>query len=237
MSGAPDRIVLHQPPAMMGVPNISPFCAKLETWLRLADIPYRVRPTVNPARGPRGKVPWVELDGTALGDSDLIVDRLAALHPDLPEALRFCTAGQHPVVRMLEEHLYWALVYFRWQDDAGFAALRGPVFGVLPRPIAPLAAWMVRRQVRKQLRQQGMGRFAPDEVLERARRDLEAAAQALGAGPFFAGPRPGRIDATAYGILTNIVDAVPPSPLTALAARYPRLAAYTARMREAAGFA
>jgi hypothetical protein len=33
-------IKLFQFPRMFEVPNLSPFCCKLETWLRIAQIPY-----------------------------------------------------------------------------------------------------------------------------------------------------------------------------------------------------
>ena len=35
-------IKLFQFPRMFGIPNLSPFCCKLETWLRIAQIPYEV---------------------------------------------------------------------------------------------------------------------------------------------------------------------------------------------------
>jgi Glutathione S-transferase N-terminal domain len=43
-------IKLFQFPRMFGIPNLSPFCCKLETWLRMAGVPYEV---VDTPRGPR----------------------------------------------------------------------------------------------------------------------------------------------------------------------------------------
>jgi hypothetical protein len=37
-----DMVVLHQYPRGLRAPNLSPFAVKLETWLRMADIPYQV---------------------------------------------------------------------------------------------------------------------------------------------------------------------------------------------------
>lgn len=231
------EIVLRQPKPMLGVANASPFCVKLETWLRLSQIPFRVRPVMDPRKAPRGKIPWIEAADGKFGDSGLIIDRLAAANPDLPERLRACTPAQHLVVRTAEESLYWALVYDRWQTDAGFETVREAFFSVVPRLLRPLAIAFLRRQVRKQLWQQGMGRFTAEEVRERARRDVEALAAALGDAAYFAGTGPGRVDCSVYGVLTNILDADPPSPLRPLANAYPNLSDYTARMREAAGFA
>ena len=43
-------IKLFQFPRMFGIPNVSPFCCKLETWLRIAGIPYDVVNTPDPRK-------------------------------------------------------------------------------------------------------------------------------------------------------------------------------------------
>ena len=50
-------IKLFQFPHMFGIPNLSPFCCKLETWLRIAQIPYEVVDTPDPARDRRASCP------------------------------------------------------------------------------------------------------------------------------------------------------------------------------------
>ena len=57
-ASAPIR--LFQFPRMFSVPNLSPFCCKLETWLRIAGIPYEVVDTPNPRNAPKGKLPFIE---------------------------------------------------------------------------------------------------------------------------------------------------------------------------------
>src|SRR5579863_5163865 len=66
-------IKLFQFPRMFGIPNISPFCCKLETWLRITKIPYDVVDLPDPRKGPKGKVPFIEDVGQRLGDSSAIV--------------------------------------------------------------------------------------------------------------------------------------------------------------------
>jgi glutathione S-transferase len=68
------RIKLFQFPRMFGIPNISPFCCKLETWLRMTGIPYEVVDTPDPRRGPKAKVPFIIDGNQLLGDSTLIIE-------------------------------------------------------------------------------------------------------------------------------------------------------------------
>lgn len=37
----PGMVYLFQFPRSSAVPSVSPFCLKLETWLRMADVPYK----------------------------------------------------------------------------------------------------------------------------------------------------------------------------------------------------
>jgi Glutathione S-transferase N-terminal domain len=52
-------IKLFQFPRMFDIPNLSPFCCKLETWLRIAGVPYEVVETPDPRKGPKGKLPFI----------------------------------------------------------------------------------------------------------------------------------------------------------------------------------
>lgn len=71
------RIKLFVFPRMFAIPNLSPFCCKLETWLRVAKIPYVVVETGDPRTAPRRKLPYIEDEGVRIADSSLIVDHLS----------------------------------------------------------------------------------------------------------------------------------------------------------------
>src|SRR5262249_45361546 len=68
-------IKLFQFPRMFGIPNLSPFCCKLETWLRITRIPYEVVDS-DPRKAPKGKLPFIEDGGVRIGDTSLIIDHL-----------------------------------------------------------------------------------------------------------------------------------------------------------------
>src|SRR5512132_1002907 len=74
-------ISIHNFGAAWGIADPSPFCLKLESFLREAKIAYEVVPFEGRrsfARAPKGKLPFIEdEDGTVIGDSTFIIDQLS----------------------------------------------------------------------------------------------------------------------------------------------------------------
>lgn len=60
-----------------GLPSAGPFAIKLLAWMELAGIPYEQVIEDNPGKGPKGKNPWIELDGEAIADSEIIIELLS----------------------------------------------------------------------------------------------------------------------------------------------------------------
>lgn len=225
-------IQLHQFAPVWGLPNASPFCMKLETYLRMAGLPYAT-PAADIRKAPKGKMPYIEDAGTTLGDSSLIIDYLKSRYGDpLDGHLRDEERAQALAWRVLmEEHLYWCLVYERWAIDANWELARAAYFGFLPAAVRrPLAA-LIRRKTLKQLQAQGTGRHARDEIYAIAKADVSALSTFLGTKPFFLGERPTSLDATAYAFIGNILWAPIESPLKAHALSLPNLAPYCERMK------
>lgn len=75
-------IKLHQFPPLWGLPNASPFCMKVETWLRMAALPYETAVVFNPAKAPKGKLPFITDNGKVVADSGLIIDYLKETYGD-----------------------------------------------------------------------------------------------------------------------------------------------------------
>ena len=61
-------IKLYQFPSQWSLPNPSPFCMKLETYLRMAKLPFEAVYVINPGKGPKKKLPTINDDGKILGD-------------------------------------------------------------------------------------------------------------------------------------------------------------------------
>ena len=91
-------VVLYQLKPMFGLPNPSPFCMKLETYLRMAEIEHQVVAVTNLKGSPTGKAPYIEIDGQAMADSGLIIahlERTFQIHTvaGLPRAERRLVQG------------------------------------------------------------------------------------------------------------------------------------------------
>lgn len=215
-----------------GTPDFSPFVIKLETWLRLAGVPYTRKDRGNPLKAPKGKIPYVELDGAWIGDSELIIEAVRRRHDvQLDAGLDAAAAARGRAIRrMIEEGLYFLTLRLRWLEPDGWAH-QVPAFKVLfPAPIAPIAMAVIRRNTRRSAWAQGSGRHTRDEVIAMAVADLEAIEALLGDQPYMLGDQPRSVDATVYAFLIAIQQHPGETPVH-LTARRPRLLAYTERIR------
>ncbi|HCR1523199.1 TPA: glutathione S-transferase C-terminal domain-containing protein [Pseudomonas aeruginosa] len=227
-------ITLFQFPAAFNVPNASPYCLKLETWLRLAGLEYQVKVVSDPRKAPKGKLPYVRIEGEAIGDSEIVIRTLGERYGvTLDAGLDARGKGwTRAITRLCDEHLYYLMLYFRWFDEDSWRVLKPVFFGSLPFGVRDAVAWAMRRKVRATLRAQGLGVHGRDELLAFARDDLDALDGLLGQVPYYGGEHPCSADAAAYGILANLIEATLDIPLSHVARGYPRLVAYCERMRE-----
>jgi glutathione S-transferase len=222
------------PPLLRGTPNPGPFCVKLETALRLAKVPYETVHVQQPQLGPKGKVPFAEIDGERMGDSTLIMERLKERHGiDLDAALSPRERAQsHALQRMIEERLYFVLVYSRWMEPDNWPKLKALFFARLPLPLRLIMPRMARKSVRNSIMLQGTGRHTREEIYAFGARDLAAMSEILGDKPFFFGASPSLADASAFGLLASIIGPDIESPLKTAALGHANLVAYCERMGE-----
>ena len=227
-------IHLHQYPPMFGIPNPSPFCMKLETWLRMTGLPFENVRIVDPRKGPKGKVPWIDDGGRVVADSAFIIDYLKEKHGDRLNAHLAPAekATSLALQRLIEEHLYWAIAHGRFLDDAVWPKTKAQFLAGFPGPLRPLVGRLVRRTIAKSLHLQGLGRHSQEDVYRLACDDLTALSTALGEKQYFFGDKPTDLDAVAYGFLAQVRWAPGPQRVREHLERTRNLPAFCERMKQ-----
>ena len=225
-------ITLHQFAPAWGIPNPSPFCVKVETYLRMAGLPYEVA-TAIPPTAPKGKLPYITDGAKAIADSNLIIRYLKGTYGDKLDSGYAASelAVAHAMRRLLEEHLYWVALYSRWVDPRNWGETRQALFGRLPPGLAQVVPLVVRRRMRAQLHAQGLGRHTAREIYQLGVADIAALADFLGDKLHFLGDRPSTLDASAFGFLLNLIEVPIESPLKDYALNCANLVTYCDRMR------
>jgi glutathione S-transferase len=227
-------ITLYKFPRVWGLPCMSPYCLKVEAYLRLRGIAHEVQ-VGDLQRAPRGQLPWVRDGAQVLGDSTLIIDHFEARQREPLDAgldARQRAAGW-ALARTLEESTVWALRYQRFIEPAAWPNTRAVVRSILPAPLRLIGPAIVRRQMRAAVRSQGAGRFDPATLYGFAKRDFDSAAALLGDKPYLFGERPGRFDLTLFGFVASFSAAACRSPVTEHVLALPNLMAHQERLRRA----
>ncbi len=228
-------IKLYQFARTWGIPNLGQFNVKVETYMRMADIPYELVETL-PLKGPKGKLPYIEDNGKKIADSTFIIEHLKETYGDsLDSAL---TAQQLAVgvaiQRLLEDHLYWVGMYTRWlYTEDNWQTNKTAIFGGMRPVIRDIAAFVYRRFIiAKQIRGHGMGRHSSEEIFRLGEADLDALSDLLGDNPYFMGESPTSVDASAFGVLINTMGCPIESPVKEYALTKPNLSAYCDRIKQ-----
>lgn len=227
-------IILHAFPPAFGLPSPGPFVLKTDVQLQMMGLDYR-RSFDGRLDAPKGKLPYIVDDGVAVGDSALIRFHLEAKYGvDLDagwDARARATAWA--TERMVEDQLYWAMVYTRWAIDANFEKGPAHFFDGLPEEAQDAARQAQRRKVLGYLDGQGIGRHSLDEIARLARHGYAALAALLGDRPYLLGDRPCGADASIFGQLASALTPFFDSPVRDAAAAHDNLVAYSQRMMDA----
>ena len=214
-----------------GLPDASPFVMKAEMLLKLSSLAYETDTRGFP-KAPKGKLPYILDDGALIADSTLIRMHLEKKHgTDFDRGLSTREKGiAWSVEKMLEDHLYWLIVYWRWMIDENFD--KGPrgFFNRAPALLRPLIVSMVRKKVRGNLHSHGIGRHTDAEKMELAARCVDALSQVLGDNRYLMGAQPCGADATVFAFIAGAMPKVFESPLRDKVERTPNLVAYHDRM-------
>ncbi|MBP9742652.1 MAG: glutathione S-transferase family protein [Burkholderiales bacterium] len=224
---------LYQFPAPKGFPNFSPYCVKVETYLKMTNTPYENVFTLNLSKSPKKLMPYIELDGEIISDSSFIIEKLVKLHGNILE--EWLTPQQQALSivlqRLLENHLLPIMMYFRWTYPGGWSQFREIIFHKAPTLVKIFFGWRISRKITKRLQNgHAVSNFSVDELLDRAKKDLEALSTLLGDQQFILGDKASTIDGLMLGVIGGIACVPVETPLKTLACQYQNLTQHSMRL-------
>jgi glutathione S-transferase len=214
-----------------GLPDGSPFVTKAMILLRMAELDF----TENRGgygKAPKGKLPFIDDDGTVVADSTFIRFHLEQRHGiDFDAGLSgHDRAVAWAVEKMVEDHLYWALVDARWNNPENFSKGPARFFDGLPAPLRLLARAAIRRKTVAATKSHGLGRHTRPEIERLAIRDLDSLATILSDKPFLMGDSLCAADATVAAFVLGLLCPVFKTPIRTAAEGHANLVAYCGRL-------
>ncbi|XP_031630726.1 failed axon connections isoform X2 [Contarinia nasturtii] len=206
-----DVIYLYQFSRTPFLPSISPYCLKVETWLRLAGLKYENVDHKMKFRSKKGQLPFIELNGEEISDSVIIIKELGAkFDKDLNAGL---TQDQrniaHATISMIENHLVWVLLYWRMKNPdlliKGYKVNLQHALGCrLPNSILNFFfRFTYGRRGCKRVKAQGIGVHKPEEIEEFGKNDLKVLSDILADKPFYFGDEPTILDVVSFAVLSQ----------------------------------
>jgi glutathione S-transferase len=223
-------ITLFSAGAGFDLPEVSPYCMKTEVQLQMAGLAYR-KEGASPEASPKGQLPFID-DGELIADSTFI-----RVHIEQKYGFDF-DAGLSPVERarawaierMIENHFAWTTLPGRFLVKENFA--KGPArwFDGAPEDMRAGLREDLLDEIRRRLWSVGVTRHSEQENIDLGVRSLVALAALLGDRPHLLGDRIAGVDATAFGVLANLMTPFFDTPLGREALSFPNLVAYVGRM-------
>ncbi len=224
------------PPAL-GEPHASPFCYKMEAFLRLRGLPYTRRVPSGPPPSSTGKLPALQLeDGSWIVDSEEILRHYGLEHgfdpyEGIAEALRPTALLLR---RTLEEHLYWGVVHDRWAREDVWPIYREAFFSRAPTLVRWFAPALARRAALAGLKGHGLGRLPEDQRRRDLADDVIALDAILGDSDWLLSSQPTPLDAMLAALVRGVRACPRETPLRSMIMAHPRLIAHADRLHAAA---
>ncbi len=224
------------PPAF-GLRNVSPFCLKAEMAMSYLNMDFEHVIEKDPRKTPKGKLPYMVIDGEKIADSELILEKLDELSQG--KLYGGLTPQEKAIgfafTRLAEDHLYWLMVSSRWLEDDWFPNVVEGFFGFVPGFIRGFAARSAQKGVKETLHLHGLGRHTPEEQEGFLRRDLQAIADVVSKENYIVGGRLTVFDFVVAGMLSGLMDNEPATWVSKIANGYPSLREYLERIQAEVG--
>ncbi|XP_053374697.1 failed axon connections homolog isoform X2 [Mercenaria mercenaria] len=178
-------------------PDISHFVVKLETYLRVNKIPYQCDFTANNhLLGPKKKSPWIEYNGTTMGDSQLIIEFLnkefkVDMNSDLTKQEKALAWAIQKWIEELNVHTRWVLLCDEMYQE-----------GFSPFPMEQKS--FLNKRFSGMTYAVGIGRHSKSEVQDMIVDNLRHFSDILGDNEYIMGDKMTVVDCAAFGILSQM---------------------------------
>jgi len=208
-----DTVYLFQFTRSPQIPSISPFCLKLESWLKLHGIKYQNVDHKCKHRSKKGMLPFIELNGEEIADSNMIIETLSKkFDKEMPAELTQDQKNvQHAMVAMVENHLHWTIVYWKSKDVDNILKgyklnLQSAIGSKAPASLLNFYfKYTFCRKGLKRVRSNGMGVHTAEEIETFGKKDLLTLSEMLGEKEFFFGSEPAMLDLVVFSQVGQLV--------------------------------
>lgn len=227
-------ITLYKFHPAFALPDPSPFCVKVETFLRMVGAQYESVCLSDPSKGPKGKLPFIKDGDTTIPDSTFIFKYLLDRYQyPIDDHL---SPQQHAMgvalSKMLEEHLYWVIVRDRWIDPVNWNKISKQFFGGMPPVIRSVVPLIARASVKRSLHGQGLGRHSVEELQRLAKDDIQTVSDILGSNEFILGDKSSSYDASVYAFISSILFCTLDTPSKQTVLGFDNLVRYCERIQK-----
>lgn len=203
-------IHLHQLPKLKGRNySCSPFCLKLELYLKAMDLNYQNHFSLEFNKSPTGKMPYIETMGKKFADSNLIIAMLEKHNKlNLDQHLSAeQKAIAHAFIRLCEDSLYWVGIYSRWADKDNYTWKKEFIESTgLPKAMANIVYPVAKRNILRQLKANGISNLTNNEIYSKAEKDLQAIANFLDSRQYFFNHKLSIVDIVVFSFIINMID-------------------------------
>lgn len=230
----PPKVILHQLPPVKDIVSRSPQCLALETFVKMAGIPYvneYEEKAHDVTKENKGKIPYVVYKKKKVEGLKSCINFLKKEFD--VETDKHLTprdeAVTHAFRTMIEESTNWSLVYYRWVDNYGESK---KMFSKLPPVLNVVSPKMFQNKCKKSIESHVIGRHNREELYNIAEQDLTALSAFLADKEYFMGELPSSFDAVVFGLLANFDYGAVGSPQqTLIRDKLPNLHEFSERMK------
>lgn len=200
-------ITVYQFPRAWSCSSASPYCVKVTAFMQLTGIPFKVVSLMSSNKAPYKKLPYITDGELTIADSNVIINYLMQTYQvSLDSHLNEQQAAQALAIQsMIEDKLYYILVYARWIDEDTNKLMKRAFKRGLPPLIDKIAFYLAQRSAKNQVYFQGIGRHPKTQIYAFGKKILQALLTLLGDKPYLLGEKLATVDISAYAFLSALI--------------------------------